>query len=125
MKGVATRARVELRSFTVEGETFTAIVTSDTGIDPRTTRYFDRANEFDRTEVVATEEDGRKLTLTGIVDREYFPFGTDTNGRDLMVRVMLGGQISLAVGLLASLCRSASASSTVRSPAIWAGASTM
>lgn len=103
MKSVAGRARVELQSFSVEGETFTAVVTAKDPIDPRTTRYFDRANEFDRTAVVSTEDDGRKLTLTGIVDREYFLFGTDTNGRDLMARVMLGGQISIAVGLLASL----------------------
>ncbi|WP_234186288.1 ABC transporter permease [Shinella sp. NM-101] len=103
MKSVAGRARVELQSFSVEGETFTAVVTAKDPIDPRTTRYFDRANEFDRTAVVSTEDEGRKLTLTGIVDREYFLFGTDTNGRDLMARVMLGGQISIAVGLLASL----------------------
>lgn len=103
MKGVATRARVDLQSFSVEGETFTAIVTAKDPIDPRTTRYFDRANEFDKTAVVSTEDEGRKLTLSGVVDREYFLFGTDTNGRDLMARVMLGGQISIAVGLLASL----------------------
>ena len=103
MKGVATRARIDLQSFSVEGGTFTAIVTAKDPIDPRTTRYFDRANEFDKTAVVSTEDEGRKLTLSGVVDREYFPFGTDTNGRDLMARVMLGGQISIAVGLLASL----------------------
>ncbi|WP_313525144.1 ABC transporter permease subunit [Shinella sp.] len=103
MKGVATRARVELQSFSVEGETFTAVITAKDPIDPRATRYFDRANEFDKTEVTATEDEGRKLTLKGVVDREYFLFGTDTNGRDLMARVMLGGQISIAVGLLASL----------------------
>ncbi len=103
MKGVAARARVELQSFSVEGESFTATVTAKDPIDPRTTRYFDRANEFDGTAVVSTEDEGRRLTLTGVVDREYFLFGTDTNGRDLMARVMLGGQISIAVGLLASL----------------------
>jgi len=102
-KRVAARARVELQSFSVEGETFTAVVTAKEPIDPRAARYFDRANEFDKTAVAASEDDGRKLTLTGVVDREYFLFGTDTNGRDLMARVMLGGQISIAVGLLASL----------------------
>ncbi|MBP2234567.1 oligopeptide transport system permease protein [Sinorhizobium kostiense] len=103
MEGVATRARVTLTEFAVEGETFTATVTSEQPIDPRSTRYFDRANEFENTSVVVTEDDGRTMKVQGLVDREYFPFGTDSNGRDLLVRVMLGGQISLAVGLLASL----------------------
>ena len=103
MAGVAGRARVELKEFAVEGQTFTATVTSSSPIDPRTTRYFDRANEFENTKVVATEDDGRTLKLEGDVNREYFFFGTDSNGRDMLARVMLGGQISIAVGVLASL----------------------
>lgn len=103
MEGVAGRARVELKEFAVEGQTFTATVTSSSPIDPRTTRYFDRANEFENTKVVATEDDGRTLKLEGDVNREYFFFGTDSNGRDMLARVMLGGQISIAVGVLASL----------------------
>lgn len=103
MEGVAERARVELREFAVEGQKFTATVTSSSTVDPRTTRYFDRANEFENTTVVATEDDGRTLKIEGDVNREYFFFGTDSNGRDLLVRVMLGGQISIAVGVLASL----------------------
>ena len=103
MEGIAGRARVELREFAVEGQIFTATVTSATEVDPRTTRYFDRANEFENTKVVATEDNGRTLKITGDVNREYFFFGTDSNGRDLLVRIMLGGQISIAVGVLASL----------------------
>ena len=103
MEGVAGRARVELKEFAVSGQTFTATVTSGSAIDPRTTRYFDRANEFENTKVVATEDNGRTLKLEGDVNREYFFFGTDTNGRDMLARVMLGGQISIAVGVLASL----------------------
>ena len=92
-EGVARRARVELSAFEVDGNTFTATVSDDEPVDPRTTRYFDRANEFDAAEVVATRDDGRTLDISGSVAREYFPFGTDLNGRDLLVRVMLGGQI--------------------------------
>jgi len=103
VEGVASRARVELKEFAVSGQTFTATVTSSSAIDPRTTRYFDRANEFENTKVVATEDEGRTLKLEGEVNREYFFFGTDTNGRDMLARVMLGGQISIAVGVLASL----------------------
>ena len=103
MEGVASRARVELKEFAVEGQTFTATITSSSAIDPRATRYFDRANEFKNTRVTATEDDGRTLKLEGDVNREYFFFGTDSNGRDMLARVMLGGQISIAVGVLASL----------------------
>ncbi|MGP4724835.1 ABC transporter permease [Agrobacterium deltaense] len=103
MEGVASRARVELKEFSVEGQIFTATVASSSPIDPRTTRYFDRANEFENTKVVATEDEGRTLKLKGDVNREYFFFGTDSNGRDMLARVMLGGQISIAVGVLASL----------------------
>lgn len=102
-QSVAQRARVTLDEFTVESGRFTAVISSGSQIDPRTIRYFDRNNEFKNSEVVAQSEDGRSLTVSGTVDQITFPFGTDTNGRDLLVRVMLGGQISLAVGLAASL----------------------
>ncbi|MCD2184122.1 ABC transporter permease [Rhizobium sp. GN54] len=103
MEGVAGRARVNLDAFAVEGQAFTATISAEEPIDPRATRYFDRANEFRDTKIDATENDGRVLKLSGQVSREYFLFGTDPNGRDLLARVMLGGQISIAVGLLASL----------------------
>jgi oligopeptide transport system permease protein len=102
-ESVAQRARVTLDSFTVEDGRFTAVISSGSEIDPRTIRYFDRNNEFKNSEVVEQAADGRSLTVSGNVDQITFPFGTDSNGRDLLVRVMLGGQISLAVGLAASL----------------------
>lgn len=102
-QSVAQRARVTLDEFSVESGRFTAVISSASQIDPRTIRYFDRNNEFKNSEVVAQSEDGRSLTVSGTVDQIIFPFGTDSNGRDLLVRVMLGGQISLAVGLAASL----------------------
>jgi oligopeptide transport system permease protein len=102
-EGVAKRARVDLQSLNVEDGTFTAVLSSSRKIDPRTVRYFDRSNEFKESTVTSQSEDGLTMTVTGKVDQVYFPFGTDTNGRDLLVRVMLGGQISIAVGLAASL----------------------
>ena len=102
-ESVAQRARVTLDSFSVEDGRFTAVISSEKEIDPRTIRYFDRNNEFKNSEVVEQSADGRTITVSGNVDQAYFPFGTDSNGRDLLVRVMLGGQISLAVGLAASL----------------------
>lgn len=99
----AKRARLTLDSFEVANGTFTAKVSSTSPIDPRSVRYFDRVNEFKSTEVQETAADQLSMVLTGRVDQQYFLFGTDSNGRDLMVRVMLGGQISIAVGLAASL----------------------
>jgi oligopeptide transport system permease protein len=99
----ARRARLTLESFEIEKGVFTAKVTSSSPIDPRSVRYFDRVNEFKSTEVKETAPDQLSMVLTGRVDQKYFFFGTDSNGRDLMVRVMLGGQISIAVGLAASL----------------------
>ena len=101
--GVAKRARVTLDSLSVEDGVFTARISSTKPIDERTARYFDRVNEFRETTVKEIAPDQLSMVLTGHVQQEYFPFGTDSNGRDLLVRVMLGGQISIAVGLAASL----------------------
>lgn len=102
-ESTAKRARLTLESFEIENGVFTAKVTSTRPIDPRSVRYFDRVNEFKNTTVTETSADQLAMTLTGSVDQQYFVFGTDSNGRDLLVRVMLGGQISIAVGLAASL----------------------
>ena len=102
-EGAAKRARVDLKDFSVENGTYTATITSPKPIDPRAVRYFDRANEFDATTVTQTAPDQLSMTLSGHVDQQYFLFGTDNNGRDLLARVMLGGQISIAVGVAASL----------------------
>lgn len=99
----AKRARVNLTAFSTENSTFTAVISATKPIDPRSVRYFDSANEFKETQVAETSPDGLSMTLTGRVDNQYFLFGTDSNGRDLLARIMLGGQISLAVGVAASL----------------------
>ena len=78
-------------------------ISAPTVVDPRSTRYFDRTDQFADTHIVGTLDGGRALKLAGRLNREYFLFGTDTNGRDLMARIMVGGQISIAVGILASL----------------------
>ena len=102
-EGAARQGRVRVEAFVAAGATFTATIAADRPIDPRTTRYIDRTDEFDATAVAARHDEGRRLDLVGEVNRQYFLFGTDGSGRDLLVRIMLGGQISLTVGVLASL----------------------
>jgi oligopeptide transport system permease protein len=63
---------------------------------------FARSNVFVDAYMVAREDDGRRVTFGALVRRERFPLGADSNGRDLMIRLMVGGRVSLLVGALAS-----------------------
>jgi oligopeptide transport system permease protein len=102
MQVAADHAHVRLGSFAVSGSSFTATFTADSAIDPRVTRYVDRADEFAAAHIVERRDDGRTLLIAGSVKREYFLMGTDANGRDLLARILIGGRISLTVGILAT-----------------------
>jgi oligopeptide transport system permease protein len=71
-------------------------------IDERLLAYFDRSDMFGVPTVTERADEGRRLVLDVPVKERYFIFGTDTNGRDLLTRTMKAGQISLAIGLLAT-----------------------
>ncbi|WP_377293894.1 ABC transporter permease subunit [Rhizobium sp. SG2393] len=103
MAGAVERGRAKLDSFTVSGKTYEATISSEKEIDPRIVRYLDRPDEFDGAVIKETGADKTTATIEGHVNREYFLLGTDRNGRDMLARIMVGGQISLMVGILATI----------------------
>ncbi len=78
-------------------------VTSAKPIDERMTRYIDRSSVFENAVVAEKSADGMQLVISADIQREHFYFGTDTIGRDLLVRTLVAGRVSLAIGLLAGL----------------------
>ena len=102
MQTAVERAHLRLDTFNAEGTTYTARISSDKPIDPRATRYLDRPDEFDASEITSTLDDGKTIEVKGKINGQYFPVGTDRNGRDLLPRIMVGGQVSITVGFLAT-----------------------
>ena len=53
--------------------------------------------------VRAVDPDAMDLAHTVALSTAAHPFGTDESGRDVLARLMVGGRVSLAVGLLATV----------------------
>jgi oligopeptide transport system permease protein len=96
------RGRVEIAEWTVEGNALQATLTAEREIDPRITRLVNRSDVFSGATVLTTQEDGHALVIGATVERERFLLGTDQNGRDLLTRILVGGRVSLTIGLLAT-----------------------
>lgn len=96
------RARLDLELVEIDGEVLTVIGTSERGVDERVTRYLDRSDLFTDARVVSISDDGTRIEMQADVDRLYFLFGTDANGRDLFSRVLVSLRVSMGIGLLAA-----------------------
>jgi len=96
------RAQVEIGEREIDGDRLRLTLSADDPIDPRIVRYLDRVDAFDATEVVEARDQGRTLVLEAQIARERFLAGTDQNGRDLLTRILIGGRVSLTIGLLAT-----------------------
>jgi oligopeptide transport system permease protein len=97
------RMRVDIKEWHQDGNRVVVTVTSAKPIDDRNIRYLDRSDAFDDTRIENKSPDGREMTMSSAVKQQYFFFGTDNTGRDLLSRTLMAGRISLAIGLLAGV----------------------
>ncbi|TPI38516.1 ABC transporter permease subunit [Mesorhizobium sp. B3-1-9] len=97
------RMRADIKEWHQDGNRVTVTVTSTKPIDDRNIRYLDRSDAFDDTRIENKSPDGLEVTMSSAVKQQYFFFGTDNTGRDLLSRTLMAGRISLAIGLLAGV----------------------
>jgi len=97
------RMRVDIKEWHQDGNRVVVTVTSAKPIDDRNIRYLDRSDAFDDTRIESKSPNGREVTMSSAIKQQYFFFGTDNTGRDLLSRTLVAGRISLAIGLLAGV----------------------
>jgi oligopeptide transport system permease protein len=101
--GSRVRARAENVQIGSDAVRMDLVSTSQRAIDERNLAFFERSDLFGPAQVVERQDEGRRLLVSVPIEKRYFFFGTEANGRDLLTRTMKAGQISLAIGLLATL----------------------
>lgn len=99
---IASRMRAKAVGLDVTGDVARVTLESPRAIDERLLAYFARSDMFHEARVVAKEDDGKRLVVEAPIRRLHFWMGTDSNGRDLLSRILVAGEISLRIGLLAS-----------------------
>ena len=98
------RSGADVTALDLEGERLTLTLSGPDPIDERVVvRPLSRAADLTDVVVAETRDGGRTMVVEMNVVQNYFLFGTDSNGRDLLTRILSGGQISLMIGLLATL----------------------
>ncbi len=100
---VIKRMRLDVAEWHQDGDRVFVTVTSSKTIDERNLRYLDRSDTFDDAKVEETSPDGLRMVMSAAVKQQYFLFGTDNVGRDLLSRTLMAGRVSLAIGLLAGI----------------------
>ncbi len=97
------RMRADVKEWRQEDERIFVTLTSSREIDARNTRYLDRSDTFDDAKLESKSADGKEAVMSASIKQQYFIFGTDNTGRDLLSRTLMAGRISLAIGLLAGI----------------------
>ena len=99
---IASRIRATPSEVVAEATRVRLVLTAQRPIDQRLLVYFDRSDQFGTPAITANAQEGRRLSLEVPIKRQYFLFGTDSNGRDLLTRTLIAGRVSLAIGMLAT-----------------------
>jgi oligopeptide transport system permease protein len=97
------RMRLDVAEWHQEGDRIYVTLTSSRKIDERNLRYLDRSDTFDDARIEEASADGLRMVMSAAVKQQYFLFGTDNVGRDLLSRTLMAGRVSLAIGLLAGI----------------------
>jgi len=97
-----TGAALDTLEETKSGIRATLVADSDRPIRADIVRYVARSADFSNAREVERSSDERRVIVEAELNRFHFLFGTDPNGRDLLTRILIGGRISLAIGLLAT-----------------------
>jgi oligopeptide transport system permease protein len=100
---IAARMHASVKDMAIAGDVARIKLESPRPIDDRLLAYFERTGQFGKPDVLERDDEGRTMLLSAPIKRVTFLAGADGNGRDLMVRLMIGGRVSLLVGLLASI----------------------
>jgi oligopeptide transport system permease protein len=103
VKEAVKRGRLELVGWEERGGRIFITLASNKPVDERVTRYIDRSDVFADARISEKSPDALVLTVSAAIEKQYFIFGTDSSGRDLLTRTLIAGRVSLAIGLLAGL----------------------
>ena len=94
------RGRVQLAGWEEKDGRIFITVTSAKPIDERMTRYIDRSSVFENARVENMSADRLKLIMSADVEQQYFLFGTDNSGRDLLTRTLSRAACRLPLAFL-------------------------
>jgi oligopeptide transport system permease protein len=103
LQRLGTRMRGAIEDAVIGAGATRFTLVSKAAIDERLLAFIERSDLFGPALVLERSPDGRRLRIEAPIERRYFLFGTDSNGRDLLSRTLIAGRVSLAIGVLATL----------------------